>query len=170
MNALVAFVLAAGPVAKRYYPNVGNTARATAVRRNWPTRSPKCMVLPTAPPKMASGCISTGSNEFETEVSNSTAVKLIQKTDYPWDRVVQISLELAEQAAFTLRLRTPDSGRGSDLSRSTGRPQRQTSRPARILRSNALEDRRHGRANAADASRGGVSCQPGSNNSAARSP
>ena len=49
-----------------------------------------------------------GSNELETELSDGAAVKLIQKTDYPWDGDVQISLELAEQAAFTLRFRIPD--------------------------------------------------------------
>ena len=47
------------------------------------------------------------SNELDTELSDGTAVKLVQETEYPWDGDVKIALELAQPAAFTLRLRIP---------------------------------------------------------------
>ena len=56
-----------------------------------------------------------GSNELETELPDGTAVKLIQKTDHPWDGNVKISLELAERAAFALRLRIPGWAAGASI-------------------------------------------------------
>ena len=56
-----------------------------------------------------------GSNEAETELSDGAAVKLIQKTDYPWDGDVKLSLQLAEQAAFALRLRIPGWAEGATI-------------------------------------------------------
>ncbi|NQT16471.1 MAG: glycoside hydrolase family 127 protein, partial [Planctomycetes bacterium] len=63
-----------------------------------------------------------GSNEVETELSDGAAVKLIQKTDYPWDGDVKLSLQLAEQAAFALRLRIPGWAVGATI-RVNGAPQ-----------------------------------------------
>jgi DUF1680 family protein len=56
-----------------------------------------------------------GSNELETELSDGAAVKLIQETEYPWNGDVKISLDLAEQAAFTLRLRIPGWAAGATV-------------------------------------------------------
>ncbi|MBC8869630.1 MAG: glycoside hydrolase family 127 protein [Planctomycetes bacterium] len=56
-----------------------------------------------------------GSNELETELSDGTTVKLIQKTDYPWDGEIKIALELAEQAAFAFRLRIPGWAAGATV-------------------------------------------------------
>ncbi|MBN2316713.1 MAG: glycoside hydrolase family 127 protein [Sedimentisphaerales bacterium] len=49
-----------------------------------------------------------GSNELKTKLSDGTAVKLIQETDYPWDGDVKITLEPARQTTFTLWLRIPN--------------------------------------------------------------
>ena len=56
-----------------------------------------------------------GSNELETELSDGTALKLIQETDYPWDGNVKITLELAKRAAFVLRLRIPAWATGASV-------------------------------------------------------
>ena len=56
-----------------------------------------------------------GSNELETELSDGTAVKLIQETDYPWNGDVKIALELAKRAAFALRLRIPGWAAGATV-------------------------------------------------------
>jgi len=56
-----------------------------------------------------------GSNELSTQVSDSVALKLIQETDYPWDGQVKLTLDLAESAAFVLRLRIPDWAAGATV-------------------------------------------------------
>jgi len=56
-----------------------------------------------------------GSNELQTTLSDGTAVKLIQQTDYPWDGNVKITLEPARQTAFTLRLRIPHWATGASI-------------------------------------------------------
>ncbi len=56
-----------------------------------------------------------GSNELETALSDGTTVKLTQETDYPWSGDVKITLELARQAAFALRLRIPSWAAGASI-------------------------------------------------------
>jgi len=56
-----------------------------------------------------------GSNELKTELLDGTALKLVQKTDYPWDGEVTITLEPAEPATFALRLRIPEWAAGASV-------------------------------------------------------
>ena len=56
-----------------------------------------------------------GSNILETTLSDGTAVKLTQETDYPWDGYVKMALELDERAVFTLRLRIPGWAAGATV-------------------------------------------------------
>ena len=56
-----------------------------------------------------------GSNELSTELPDGTALKLIQRTDYPWDGQIKLTLEPAEATAFALRLRIPGWATGATV-------------------------------------------------------
>lgn len=48
-----------------------------------------------------------GGNVVETELPGAGRVKLVQKTDYPWDGTVRIKVAEAPAAPFAIRLRIP---------------------------------------------------------------
>jgi len=48
-----------------------------------------------------------GSNDLNTHLSDGSALKLKQQTDYPWDGTINISIEDAPQNEFSLFLRIP---------------------------------------------------------------
>lgn len=56
-----------------------------------------------------------GGNKLETKLQDGSVIKLSQKTDYPWDGAVEITIEECKRNAFEVLLRIPGWAEGSTL-------------------------------------------------------
>ncbi len=56
-----------------------------------------------------------GSNVLDTEFSDGSKIKLIQKTEYPWGGTIRISVKEAPGREFSVFLRIPDWANGSSV-------------------------------------------------------
>lgn len=56
-----------------------------------------------------------GSNKLETTLLDGSALKLSQKSNYPWDGAVEVTLEEAKSEPFEITLRIPAWAKGSTL-------------------------------------------------------
>jgi hypothetical protein len=56
-----------------------------------------------------------GANEWSGSIPNGTELKLIQKTDYPWNGDIQIAVEPKASAEFSVMLRIPAWARGASV-------------------------------------------------------
>ncbi|MDC0176661.1 glycoside hydrolase family 127 protein [Polaribacter sp.] len=57
-----------------------------------------------------------GGNKLETNLLDSSKIKLVQKTDYPWDGAVSIEVKSSKKEAFDIMLRIPEWANGSTVS------------------------------------------------------
>lgn len=57
-----------------------------------------------------------GGNKLETNLLDSSKIKLVQKTDYPWDGAVSIEVSESKKEAFDIMLRIPEWANGSTVS------------------------------------------------------
>ncbi|ANW96248.1 hypothetical protein AXE80_08130 [Wenyingzhuangia fucanilytica] len=57
-----------------------------------------------------------GGNKLETNLLDGSKIKLIQKTDYPWDGAVAIEVAKSKKEAFDILLRIPEWAKGSTVS------------------------------------------------------
>ncbi len=57
-----------------------------------------------------------GSSALETELPDGSALKLRQRTDYPWDGQIDITIDQAPDQAISLKLRIPGWAKGASLS------------------------------------------------------
>src|SRR4051812_48899432 len=55
-------------------------------------------------------------SELDWRLEDGTPIKIVQKTNYPWDGVVEISISPAKASQFTLYLRIPGWGENSQVS------------------------------------------------------
>ena len=56
----------------------------------------------------AFGFITYGGNVFDDQLADGSRVKLTQKTDYPWDGKIVVTLDDVESAEpFAIRMRVP---------------------------------------------------------------
>ncbi|MGB5667908.1 MAG: beta-L-arabinofuranosidase domain-containing protein [Maribacter sp.] len=56
-----------------------------------------------------------GGNKLTTTLADGTSIKLSQKSDYPWNGVVEITIEEAKSEPFEMLLRIPAWAKGSTL-------------------------------------------------------
>lgn len=56
-----------------------------------------------------------GGNKLETTLVDGSALNLSQKTNYPWDGLVEISIEECKEDVFEILLRIPEWAKGSTL-------------------------------------------------------
>jgi DUF1680 family protein len=56
-----------------------------------------------------------GGNELETKLTDGSTLKLTQKTNYPWDGNISITIDEAKAEAFDLLLRIPEWGDGAQV-------------------------------------------------------
>lgn len=56
-----------------------------------------------------------GGNKLETTLLDGSAIKLLQKTNYPWDGAVKITIEESKSEAFELLFRIPAWAKGSSI-------------------------------------------------------
>lgn len=56
-----------------------------------------------------------GGNKLETTLLDGSAIKLSQKTNYPWDGAVELTIEKSKSEAFELLLRIPAWAKGSSI-------------------------------------------------------
>jgi DUF1680 family protein len=56
-----------------------------------------------------------GGNKLETTLLDGSEIKLLQKSDYPWDGVVQITIEESKSEPFEILLRIPAWAKGSKI-------------------------------------------------------
>ncbi len=56
-----------------------------------------------------------GSNALNTKQADGSVLKLTQKTDYPWDGKIAITVDAAEQKEFSMMLRIPAWAEGANL-------------------------------------------------------
>ena len=57
-----------------------------------------------------------GSNRLKTTLLDGSAIKLSQKSNYPWDGVIEITLEESKSEPFEIMMRIPAWAKGSTLS------------------------------------------------------
>lgn len=57
-----------------------------------------------------------GGNKLETKLLDGSKIKLIQKTDYPWEGAVTFEINECKKEAFNLLLRIPQWAKGSTIS------------------------------------------------------
>lgn len=56
-----------------------------------------------------------GSNELDTKLADGFNVKLNQQTDYPWDGLVRISVDIKKKKEFSMMLRIPAWAEASEI-------------------------------------------------------
>ena len=56
-----------------------------------------------------------GSNTLETTLLDGTTIKLSQKTNYPWNGSVKITIDACKEEPFELLLRIPEWAKGSEV-------------------------------------------------------
>ncbi len=56
-----------------------------------------------------------GGNELNTTLLDGSAIKLTQKTDYPWDGAVKITVDESKADAFDILLRIPSWAKGTQI-------------------------------------------------------
>ena len=56
-----------------------------------------------------------GGNKLETTLLDGTPIKLTQKTDYPWDGAVKITIEECKDSPFEVLLRVPEWAKGAKI-------------------------------------------------------
>ncbi|GGZ40145.1 ATP-binding protein [Echinicola pacifica] len=56
-----------------------------------------------------------GSNRLDSQLQDGTEIHLVQETNYPWEGLINISLEKCKEAAFEIAFRIPDWAKGASL-------------------------------------------------------